>query len=136
MARADLERVHRAYARVREAKRELDLGRREYWEVVRSERAQGRTLASIAAELGVSRERAAQICAPAKHRARQIAYAAIVRGDLVRGPCEECGSEPTQAHHDDYSKPLEVRWLCKPHHEEHHKVERVRQLIDKRGRPE
>lgn len=34
---------------------------------------------------------------------------------------EEC-SEPPEAHHDDYSKPLEVRWLCFEHHRAHHKA--------------
>lgn len=36
-------------------------------------------------------------------------------GVLVRQPCEVCGSK-AQAHHNDYSKPLEVRWLCPLHH--------------------
>ncbi len=36
-------------------------------------------------------------------------------------PCEVCGSILTERHHDDYSKPLEIRWLCKIHHEDHHK---------------
>lgn len=31
------------------------------------------------------------------------------------------GFHKVQAHHDDYSKPLEVRWLCVPHHALHHK---------------
>jgi hypothetical protein len=26
--------------------------------------------------------------------------------------CETCGSPKAQAHHDDYERPLNVRWLC------------------------
>lgn len=53
---------------------------------------------------------------------------AVKRGDLIPQPCEACGAEyefkdgrrAVQAHHDDYSKPLDVRWLCQRcHHEEH-----------------
>ena len=41
---------------------------------------------------------------------------------LERQPCEVCG-EKAEAHHPDYSKPLDVRWLCKRHHMiEHRKV--------------
>lgn len=55
--------------------------------------------------------------ASASSRARQ----AVERGVLVRGPCEVCGStERIEGHHDDYDKPLAVRWLCKKHHEEVH----------------
>jgi hypothetical protein len=39
---------------------------------------------------------------------------------LFRKPCEKCGDENSEAHHDDYLKPLDVRWLCKKHHNEHH----------------
>ena len=35
--------------------------------------------------------------------------------------CEVCGTKPADAHHDDYSKHLEVRWLCEPHHAEAHR---------------
>lgn len=65
-----------------------------------------------------------------KARAREIARNAIRRGDLRRPKvCDECGSKgqptrdgrsPIQVHHDDYSKPLDVRWLCTACHRKQH----------------
>lgn len=55
-----------------------------------------------------------------KHEARWQAQRAIVSGKLVRQPCEVCGAVKVHAHHDDYSKPLAIRWLCQKHHREHH----------------
>ena len=52
----------------------------------------------------------------AAHHAHQVVFRAVCRGVLKRGLCEVCGSPKVQAHHDDYSKPLEVRWLCVRHH--------------------
>lgn len=40
---------------------------------------------------------------------------------LERQPCEICGAK-AEAHHDNYDKPLEVRWLCFKHHRSHHKA--------------
>lgn len=53
-----------------------------------------------------------------KDAARDAVRLAVRRGDLVRGRCETCGAERVEAHHDDYGKPLEVRWLCQKHHRE------------------
>ncbi len=54
-------------------------------------------------------------------RAAHIAIGNALRdGKLIRQTCEVCG-ERSQAHHDDYSKPLEVRWLCAKHHADWHK---------------
>jgi len=51
-------------------------------------------------------------------RARGAVARALAKGVLVRQPCERCERVDTQAHHDDYDKPLDVRWLCPPHHRE------------------
>jgi ribosomal protein S27AE len=51
-----------------------------------------------------------------KRKARETAVAAINAGRLSRQPCETCGAPETEAHHDDYSQPLAVRWLCKKCH--------------------
>lgn len=55
------------------------------------------------------------------HKARRKVRHEIEMGRLARQPCEVCGSEQKiHAHHDDYSLPLSVRWLCQLHHREHH----------------
>jgi hypothetical protein len=64
---------------------------------------------------------------PKKAAARVATRNAICSGLLIRQPCEICGHNPAEAHHDDYDKPLGVRWLCTKHHAEHHKLERKRQ---------
>lgn len=58
---------------------------------------------------------------PVKVAARYAVHAAIDDGTLVRLPCEMCGDPKTDAHHDDYSRPLDVRWLCRRHHGEAHR---------------
>lgn len=55
-----------------------------------------------------------------KKRARNAVLALIHRGEMQRGSCEVCGQPDAQAHHDDYSRPLDVRWLCDTHHRQHH----------------
>jgi len=54
------------------------------------------------------------------HKARWQVQRALKAGRLNRQPCEVCGATKTHAHHDDYAQPLSVRWLCPPHHYEHH----------------
>lgn len=51
-----------------------------------------------------------------KYMAHLAVQRALNSGDLVRGVCEVCGGENTDAHHDRYDRPLEVRWLCRQHH--------------------
>lgn len=60
-----------------------------------------------------------------EHRARILLNQAVRRGHIERGPCEVCGVVKVQAHHDDYAKPLDVRWLCAEHHRALHMSGRV-----------
>jgi len=55
-----------------------------------------------------------------KYFARQAVSNAIRDGRLVRQPCDVCGDENAQAHHDDYNRSLDVVWLCRKHHLERH----------------
>lgn len=45
---------------------------------------------------------------------------ALAAGKIKKKNCEVCGSSETEAHHDDYAKPLVVRWFCVRHHNDHH----------------
>lgn len=60
-----------------------------------------------------------------RRRARVIAQAARLRGDLPRQLCDVCGVAKVDAHHDRYDQPLAVRWLCKRHHGDAHVILRV-----------
>lgn len=51
-----------------------------------------------------------------QHRARNAVHHALKTGKLVKGKCGVCGAEKVEAHHDDYDKPMEVRWVCSLHH--------------------
>lgn len=69
---------------------------------------------------------------PEQHRVQVAVYRAIKAGKLVREPCEICGDPRSHAHHDDYSKPFEVRWFCALHHKLYHKylIEHKQQLCN------
>jgi hypothetical protein len=57
---------------------------------------------------------------PEKYKARTAVGNALRDKRIAKGPCEVCGTTArVQAHHADYSKPLDVRWLCFKHHREH-----------------
>lgn len=51
---------------------------------------------------------------------RSYLHVYVKRGKVVKGPCEVCGEAEVEAHHDDYLKPLDVRWRCNAHHLELH----------------
>ncbi len=57
---------------------------------------------------------------PKKRRVYERVKEAVRLGSLVRGACEVCGFLRVHGHHDDYNKPLIVRWLCPAHHAKWH----------------
>lgn len=63
---------------------------------------------------------------PVKAAARmRVTYAKRI-GALIPRPCKHCGSkDDVQAHHHDYSKPLDVEWVCFRCHREREHGQRV-----------
>lgn len=60
-----------------------------------------------------------------KANARSYANVYLKRGLLIKQPCNLCGSPDSQMHHEDYTKPLKVDWLCRPCHLKLHGVHGV-----------
>lgn len=58
---------------------------------------------------------------PKRRRAHQAVNNAVRDGRLAKLPCEVCGDPRSHGHHDDYSKPLDVKWLCPVHHAARHR---------------
>lgn len=61
-----------------------------------------------------------------KDTTRSYTHTYVKRGKLAKATaCEWCKSpEKIEAHHSDYSKPLEVTWLCRACHRLHHRKEK------------
>lgn len=56
---------------------------------------------------------------PRRYAAHLYVEAGKRLGFIVPQPCEVCG-EKAEAHHPDYDRPGEVRWLCRKHHRRIH----------------
>jgi hypothetical protein len=56
---------------------------------------------------------------PNRRRAQVLLGSAVRTGKVERLPCFVCG-EKAEAHHPDYDRPLDVVWLCRPHHMQAH----------------
>jgi len=62
---------------------------------------------------------------------KKMARKSALRAFPVVQPCEVCGStQDINRHHDDYTKPLEIRWLCSPCHWETHVPRAENQSIE------
>lgn len=55
-------------------------------------------------------------------RAAQIKVGNAIRnGRLIKMACRKCGNPKSEAHHEDYNRPLDVIWLCKDCHGARHR---------------
>ena len=64
-------------------------------------------------------ERKRRAMSPEKFRARNTFWRALKNGKILKQPkCQfpRCEFTKVEGHHDDYSRPLEILWLCKFHH--------------------
>ena len=65
----------------------------------------------------------AEITQRMKARTQSATRYAVATGKLKKLPCSVCGTrKKVEAHHTDYTKPLEVVWLCQYHHHEYHRL--------------
>lgn len=60
---------------------------------------------------------------PEKLRAKWTVRYAVKTGKLKPQPCVRCGKKKTETHHDDYTKPLDVVWMCRVCHRKEHRVD-------------
>lgn len=93
--------------------RRARIAKRDPERVAAAERKRSRTTLKQEA---IERSRARH---PERYAARRAVHVEVAAGRLVRQPCE-CGANRVEAHHPDYSMPLEVEWLCRRHHVERH----------------
>jgi hypothetical protein len=64
---------------------------------------------------------------PEKMKAYSSVGNALRRGKIKRKSCEVCNKRKNvQAHHEDYSKPLNIKWLCVKCHNFAHKMEKLK----------
>ena len=69
---------------------------------------------------------------PAEKRAAIAILGRAIRDGRIKKPssCSACNQKTTSrrlhGHHDDYTKPLKVRWLCIPCHRRHHRLEQLK----------
>jgi hypothetical protein len=67
---------------------------------------------------------------PGKRKAETVLSNALRDGKIQKASCAACKKNPiphtkVHAHHSDYTKPLDVTWLCPVHHKAWHRVFQV-----------
>lgn len=99
-------------------KKDANMHRQENLERIRS---YDRMRASMPHRLAAMKETVRKYAAtfPQRKKANTAVGNAVRDGRLKKQPCWVCG-EKAVAHHPDYDRPLDVVWLCQPHHKQAH----------------
>ncbi len=63
-------------------------------------------------------------CNREAHLAHMAVATAIKRGKLHKQPCGGCGNPKAHAHHLDYTKRLDITWLCATCHRAWHTIQK------------
>jgi hypothetical protein len=109
----NIERL-RAYDRMRASMPHRVAARKEYAQTQQGKNAHRRAL-RVSAKLH-----------PERRKARVMFGNAVRDGRVTPWPVcavPECERKP-EGHHPDYSRPLDVVWLCTKHHRQAHQIER------------
>ena len=117
--RAEYKAYHAAHPEVAKA-------RDERWREANRERSREKTRRYKAAHPEqVRSDRKKQIGTPQTHARKRLQYA-VKAGHMERpGTCSDCGNPgEVHGHHADYSRPLDVEWLCSGCHGKRHRDER------------
>lgn len=64
---------------------------------------------------------------PERYKAHNILLSSIRNGSIIKQNCIVCSESKNKinGHHEDYSKPLVVMWLCDKHHKQLHNSENI-----------
>ena len=118
-AEAYRERQRQYYAENRETERE----RNRRWHQENPEASREWNRRKIQGAIERHRQQRADPIERIKHQARDALNNAIRAGSVIRpSACSQCGCACSpHGHHHDYSKSLDVVWLCQPCHIEEHK---------------
>ena len=102
-----------------------DIKKSRQWDRDRYQRDKAKRRAAMAAYMQTPEGKAAKQRAqaayqerdPQRYQAHYTLTNAVRDRRIERQPCAVCGAtDRVQGHHNDYSKPLDVVWLCRDHH--------------------
>lgn len=112
---ANRERCKRWYRKHKEERR---LYNQKYWDEHREERREFRAN-NVEARMAWKQKYRSENTI--RRKAHYTINNLVRSGKISPLPCEQCGNINTEAHHEDYNKPLDVVWLCRQCHRLRHR---------------